>query len=139
MNRSSFGIYDENQDVNALNLEHNNGKNEPCRSGLGKAAPLVVPVVIALLMWLVGPVSSLCINPARAFGPAVITGTFYNQDTLCLRDLYDSGVPHRNGLRIKAVIDCLSVFSTSGSSRFFCCTRNIWKCPQTRLSCNSRL
>ena len=42
--------------------------------GWGKLGPLAVPLAICLLMWLVGPISSMCINPARAFGPAVVTG-----------------------------------------------------------------
>ena len=33
-----------------------------------------MPLAILLLMWLVGPISSMCINPARAFGPAFVTG-----------------------------------------------------------------
>ena len=45
-----------------------------CR-GWGKLGPLAVPLAITLMMWLVGPISSMCINPARAFGPAVVTGS----------------------------------------------------------------
>ena len=44
-----------------------------CR-GWGKLKPFCVPVAITLLMWLLGPISSACINPARAFGVAFVTG-----------------------------------------------------------------
>ncbi len=40
--------------------------------GWGKFGPIAVGLVVPLLMWLEGPVSSMCINPARAFGPALI-------------------------------------------------------------------
>jgi glycerol uptake facilitator-like aquaporin len=36
--------------------------------------PLVMALVIPLLIYLVGPVSSMCINPARAIGPAIASG-----------------------------------------------------------------
>ena len=42
--------------------------------GWGKLKPFCVPVAITLLMWLLGPISSACINPARAFGVAFVTG-----------------------------------------------------------------
>jgi len=45
-----------------------------CRSKWGNLKPLAIPLIITLLMWLMGPVSSMCVNPARAFGPAVVTG-----------------------------------------------------------------
>ncbi|KAK9815773.1 hypothetical protein WJX72_009249 [[Myrmecia] bisecta] len=44
------------------------------KRGWGKLGPLAVPLAIVLDMWIVGPVSSMCINPARAFGPAFVTG-----------------------------------------------------------------
>jgi len=44
------------------------------RSKWGNLKPLAIPLIITLLMWLMGPVSSMCVNPARAFGPAVVTG-----------------------------------------------------------------
>jgi glycerol uptake facilitator-like aquaporin len=40
----------------------------------GERIPLVVAFTIPLLIFTVGPVSSMCINPARAFGPAVVSG-----------------------------------------------------------------
>ena len=45
-----------------------------CRSQWGKYKPLAIPLVVTLLMWLLGPISSMCVNPARAFGPAIVTG-----------------------------------------------------------------
>ncbi len=35
-------------------------------------------LIVPLLMWLEGSVSSMCINPARAFGPALVTGVWDN-------------------------------------------------------------
>ncbi|KAK9901069.1 hypothetical protein WJX75_001140 [Coccomyxa subellipsoidea] len=43
------------------------------KRGWGKLGPVAVGLIVPLLMWLEGPVSSMCINPARAFGPALIT------------------------------------------------------------------
>ena len=40
--------------------------------------PLVMALVIPILIYLVGPVSSMCINPARAIGPAVASGMWDN-------------------------------------------------------------
>lgn len=50
-----------------------------CLVGLDKKGdPNKIPVVMALtipaLIYIVGPVSSMCINPARAFGPALVSG-----------------------------------------------------------------
>ena len=44
------------------------------RRGWGKLGPLSLGLTVPLLMWAVGPISSLSINPARAFGTAVVTG-----------------------------------------------------------------
>ena len=33
-------------------------------------------LIVPLLMWLEGSVSSMCINPARAFGPALVAGVW---------------------------------------------------------------
>lgn len=46
--------------------------------GWKRAGPWAVPLAILLLMWLVGPISSMCINPARALGPAVVSGFWDN-------------------------------------------------------------
>lgn len=40
----------------------------------GNKIPLVVSITIPFLIYIVGPVSSMCINPARAFGPALVSG-----------------------------------------------------------------
>ncbi|DBA90629.1 TPA: hypothetical protein ACH3X1_003857 [Trebouxia sp. C0004] len=48
------------------------------KRGWGKLGPLAVPLAICLDMWILGPVSSMCINPARALGPAVVTGFWEN-------------------------------------------------------------
>ena len=48
-----------------------------CR-GWGRLGPLSVGLIVPLLMWLEGSVSSMCINPARAFGPALMTGVWDN-------------------------------------------------------------
>ncbi|KAK9796998.1 hypothetical protein WJX73_000334 [Symbiochloris irregularis] len=48
------------------------------KRGWGKLGPFSVPLAIMLLIWLVGPISSMCINPARALGPAVVTGFWEN-------------------------------------------------------------
>lgn len=50
-----------------------------CLVGLDKKGdPNKIPTVMALtipaLIYVVGPVSSMCINPARAFGPALVSG-----------------------------------------------------------------
>jgi hypothetical protein len=39
---------------------------------------MAVGLIVPLLMWMEGPVSSMCINPARAFGPALVTGMWDN-------------------------------------------------------------
>jgi aquaporin-8 len=44
----------------------------------GKKIPIVMAIVIPLLIYIVGPVSSMCINPARAFGPALVSGYWEN-------------------------------------------------------------
>jgi glycerol uptake facilitator-like aquaporin len=54
-----------------------------CTVGLDKKGdptriPLVVAITVPLLIYMVGPVSSMCINPARAIGPALANG--YWQD-----------------------------------------------------------
>lgn len=46
--------------------------------GWGRLGPLAVGLIVPLLMWLEGSVSSMCINPARAFGPALVTGVWDN-------------------------------------------------------------
>ncbi|KAL3145082.1 hypothetical protein ABBQ38_001694 [Trebouxia sp. C0009 RCD-2024] len=48
------------------------------KRGWGKLGPLAVPLAICLDMWILGPVSSMCINPARALGPALVTGFWEN-------------------------------------------------------------
>ncbi|KAK9795595.1 hypothetical protein WJX73_004222 [Symbiochloris irregularis] len=42
--------------------------------GWGKLGPLSLGLAVPLLMWTVGPISGLSINPARAFGLAVVLG-----------------------------------------------------------------
>lgn len=44
----------------------------------GEKIPLVVSITIPFLIYIVGPVSSMCINPARAFGPALVSGFWEN-------------------------------------------------------------
>lgn len=41
-----------------------------------KKIPLVMGITVPLLVYTVGPVSSMCINPARALGPAVASGVW---------------------------------------------------------------
>lgn len=53
------------------------GFHDSCR-GWGRLGPLAVGLIVPLLMWLEGSVSSMCINPARAFGPALIAGVWDN-------------------------------------------------------------
>lgn len=68
------------QDVHkptASNLS-SQGSYDACR-GWGRLGPLAVGLIVPLLMWLEGSVSSMCINPARAFGPALMTGVWDNQ------------------------------------------------------------
>ncbi|CAL5220533.1 g2567 [Coccomyxa viridis] len=48
------------------------------KRGWGRLGPLSVGLIVPLLMWLEGSVSSMCINPARAFGPALMTGVWDN-------------------------------------------------------------
>lgn len=48
------------------------------KRGWGKFGPFAVPLAICLDMWILGPVSSMCINPARALGPALVTGFWEN-------------------------------------------------------------
>ncbi|KAK9905050.1 hypothetical protein WJX75_008658 [Coccomyxa subellipsoidea] len=48
------------------------------KRGWGRLGPLAVGLIVPLLMWLEGSVSSMCINPARAFGPALVTGVWDN-------------------------------------------------------------
>jgi glycerol uptake facilitator-like aquaporin len=43
-------------------------------AGDPKKIPLRMAMTIPLLIFVLGPVSSMCINPARAFGPAVVSG-----------------------------------------------------------------
>ena len=40
----------------------------------GERIALITAITIPFLIYIVGPVSSMCINPARAFGPAVVSG-----------------------------------------------------------------
>ncbi|KAL3162086.1 hypothetical protein ABBQ38_009151 [Trebouxia sp. C0009 RCD-2024] len=44
------------------------------KNGWGKLGPFAIALGITFNMWITGPVSSNCINPARALGPAVVTG-----------------------------------------------------------------
>ena len=44
-----------------------------CR-GWGQFGPFAIALGITFNMWITGPISSNCINPARALGPAVVTG-----------------------------------------------------------------
>ncbi|KAK9831579.1 hypothetical protein WJX74_001033 [Apatococcus lobatus] len=44
------------------------------KRGWGKLGPLAVAMIIATNMWIFGPISSACMNPARALGPAFVTG-----------------------------------------------------------------
>ena len=46
--------------------------------GWGRLGPIAVGLIAPLLMWIEGSVSSMCINPARAFGPALVTGVWDN-------------------------------------------------------------
>ena len=39
-----------------------------------KKIPLAMSLTVALLIYFVAPISSMCINPARAFGPAIASG-----------------------------------------------------------------
>lgn len=50
-----------------------------CMVGLDKKGnpnkmPAVMALTIPALIYVLGPVSSMCINPARAFGPALVSG-----------------------------------------------------------------
>ena len=42
--------------------------------GWGQFGPFAIALGVTFNMWITGPVSSNCINPARALGPAVVTG-----------------------------------------------------------------
>ena len=44
------------------------------RRGWGKLAPFSLAACLPLLQWMLGPISSGCVNPARAFGVAFVTG-----------------------------------------------------------------
>lgn len=44
------------------------------KKGWGQFGPFAIALGITFNMWITGPISSNCINPARAFGPAVVTG-----------------------------------------------------------------
>lgn len=44
------------------------------KKGWGQFGPFAIALGITFNMWITGPVSSNCINPARALGPAVVTG-----------------------------------------------------------------
>ena len=48
------------------------------RRGWGRLGPIAVGLIVPLLMFLEGSVSSMCINPARAFGPALVSGVWDN-------------------------------------------------------------
>ncbi|CAL8464331.1 g3866 [Coccomyxa elongata] len=48
------------------------------KRGWGRLGPIAVGLIAPLLMWIEGSVSSMCINPARAFGPAFVTGVWDN-------------------------------------------------------------
>jgi glycerol uptake facilitator-like aquaporin len=41
------------------------------KKGKPERIPLIMAITVPLLLYTVGPVSSMCINPARALGPAV--------------------------------------------------------------------
>lgn len=43
-----------------------------------KRIPLIMGITVPLLIFTVGPVSSMCINPARAIGPAFASGAWAN-------------------------------------------------------------
>lgn len=61
-------------------------------SGWGKLGPLSLGLTVPLLMWTVGPVSSLCINPARALGPAVVTGVWKHHWIYWLAPIIGGGI-----------------------------------------------
>lgn len=44
------------------------------RKGDPSRIPIVMAITVPLLIYIVAPVSSMCINPARAFGPALASG-----------------------------------------------------------------
>jgi glycerol uptake facilitator-like aquaporin len=44
------------------------------KKGNPQRIPLVMAITVPMLLYTVGPVSSMCINPARALGPAVASG-----------------------------------------------------------------
>ncbi|DBA86464.1 hypothetical protein WJX79_005209 [Trebouxia sp. C0005] len=44
------------------------------KKGWGQFGPFAIALGITFNMWITGPISSNCINPARALGPAVVTG-----------------------------------------------------------------
>eukprot|EP00803_Ostreobium_quekettii_P006629 evm.model.scf_2332.3 EVM.evm.TU.scf_2332.3 scf_2332:16647-23687(-) len=46
--------------------------------GWGKFAPVAVALTIGMLIFVVGPISSMCANPARALGAALISGYWAN-------------------------------------------------------------
>ena len=48
------------------------------RKGDPSRMPVVMALTVPLLIFTVGPVSSMCINPARAFGPALASGMWDN-------------------------------------------------------------
>lgn len=50
------------------------GSTVTCAPPRNKPSTVLQALVIPVLIFLVGPVSSMCINPARAFGPALASG-----------------------------------------------------------------
>lgn len=46
--------------------------------GWGKLAPIAVALTVGMLIFIDGPISSMCTNPARALGPAVVSNHWDN-------------------------------------------------------------